>query len=282
MTRESSYNIHVSLQSFAGEMSLEHKNYNWKIFWILFGAALVGVLAVMPYLITLIQTLPVDKPIPFSLPVLLLLSFLQSAVLLAAAVGVGLLLAWKIGKGVPLLESWLAGERVGPELRVVLRSAVPAGVGVGLVLLLLLHYVFVPLEPKLIIIHASNVAIWKKFLASFYGGINEELLMRLFLLSLLFWSLNKIRRGVGKSHDAKSFWIANVMLAVLFGLGHLGTASIMLPITPIVFLAAIALNGIASLAFGYLYWTRGLEAAMLAHFSTDIVFHVIGSALFRT
>jgi hypothetical protein len=97
-------------------MSLGHKNYDWKIFRILYGAALLGVIAIMPYLMTLIETLPVDKPIPFSLPVLLLLSFLQSAVLLAVAVRVGLLLARKIGKGVPLLESWLAGESVGRGL----------------------------------------------------------------------------------------------------------------------------------------------------------------------
>jgi membrane protease YdiL (CAAX protease family) len=263
-------------------MRLEHKNYNWKIFWILYGAALLGVIAIMPYLMTLIKTLPVDKPIPFSLPVLLLLSFLQSAVLLAVAVWVGLLLARKIGKGVPLLESWLAGESVGPGLRATFWSAMPAGVGVGLVLLLLLHFVFVPLEPRLKIIHVSNVAIWKKFLASFYGGINEELLMRLFLLSLFVWALNKIRRGVDGLPATKTFWLANLILAVIFGLGHLGTAALMLPITPVVILTALSLNGIASLVFGYLYWTRGLEAAMLAHFSADIVFHVIGSALFRT
>jgi membrane protease YdiL (CAAX protease family) len=79
----------------------------------------------------------------------------------------------------------------------------------------------------------------------------------------------------------KTFWLANVIIAVIFGLGHLGSASFMLPITPLVVLAAVLLNGIASLTFGYLYWTRGLEAAMLAYFSADIVFHVIGSALLR-
>ena len=260
---------------------MEHKNYSWKMFGVLYAAALLGVVAIMPYLLDLIKNLPVDKPIPFSLPVLLLLTFLQSAVLLAVAVCVGLLLAGKIGKGVPLLESWLAGEKVGPGLRAVLKSALPAGLLVGLVLLLLVHFVFVPLEPGLKIIHVSNVAIWKKFLASFYGGINEEILTRLFLTSLFVWVLSKIGRARDGWPGTKTFWLANVIIAVIFGLGHLGSASLMLPITPLVILAAVVLNGIASLTFGYLYWTRGLEAAMLAHFFADIVFHVIGSALLR-
>jgi hypothetical protein len=33
----------------------------------------------------------------------------------------------------------------------------------------------------------GDVAKWKWFFASFYGGITEETIMRLFLLSLLAW-----------------------------------------------------------------------------------------------
>jgi len=35
------------------------------------------------------------------------------------------------------------------------------------------------------------------------------------------------------------------------------------------------LNGLGGLAFGWLYWKQGLESAMIAHFSADIVLHVI-------
>ncbi len=38
---------------------------------------------------------------------------------------------------------------------------------------------------------------------------------------------------------------------------------------------ASVLNGIPGLAFGWLYWKRGLESAMVAHFSADILLHVI-------
>ena len=38
----------------------------------------------------------------------------------------------------------------------------------------------------------------------------------------------------------------------------------------------LALNGIAAIPFGYLYWKRGLESAMIAHFCADFVIYVVG------
>ena len=48
-----------------------------------------------------------------------------------------------------------------------------------------------------------------------------------------------------------------------------------IPLTPLVITRAILLNGIGGVVFGWLYWKRGLEAAMIAHFSADIVLHVL-------
>jgi hypothetical protein len=33
---------------------------------------------------------------------------------------------------------------------------------------------------------------------------------------------------------------------------------------------------VAGAAFGWLYWKKGLEAAMIAHGSADVVLHVLG------
>jgi len=70
-------------------------------------------------------------------------------------------------------------------------------------------------------------------------------------------------------------WIANILAAVLFGLGHLPTTALLVPLTPIVIARAIVLNGLLGIVFGWLYWKRGLEAAMISHFSADIVLHVL-------
>ena len=70
-------------------------------------------------------------------------------------------------------------------------------------------------------------------------------------------------------------WIANVLAAVLFGLGHLPATAALFPLTPLVITRAVVLNGLLGIAFGYLYMTRGLESAMISHFSADIVLHVL-------
>ncbi len=65
------------------------------------------------------------------------------------------------------------------------------------------------------------------------------------------------------------------MITKKSSMGHLPVTSTLVPITPLIVMRAIVLNGLAGLAFGYLYFTRGLESAMLSHFSADIVLHVI-------
>jgi membrane protease YdiL (CAAX protease family) len=55
-----------------------------------------------------------------------------------------------------------------------------------------------------------------------------------------------------------------------------------MPITPLVVAVALSLNGIAAVVFGVLYRKRGLEAAMIAHFTADFVIYVVGPAFLAT
>jgi membrane protease YdiL (CAAX protease family) len=74
---------------------------------------------------------------------------------------------------------------------------------------------------------------------------------------------------------AFGFWIAIILISVVFGLGHLPMTAKFQQITALVVFRAVVLNGIAGVVFGWLYWKKGLESAMIAHFSTDIILHVI-------
>jgi len=65
------------------------------------------------------------------------------------------------------------------------------------------------------------------------------------------------------------------------GAGYLPTTAVLLPLTPLVIARALLLNGIGGMIFGWLYWKRGLLAAMMAHFSTDIVLHVVVPVITR-
>jgi len=117
------------------------------------------------------------------------------------------------------------------------------------------------------------------FLASFYGGIGEEVMMRLFLMTVLVWlSFKLVKTADGKPTRA-GVWLAIIITAVMFGVGHLPVTAAMTAITPLILARALLLNGIGGIVFGWLYWKKGLESAIVAHFSADIVLHVLVPAL---
>jgi len=254
---------------------MEKKAFNWREFLILWAAGVVGVIAVLPYTLTLqapvLQAMP---PLPIPLAVLILIQIGENAVLVAIAVGLGLLLARRIGLGAPLLEAWLGGEAVGQRLRAILAPSILAGAAAAVVIILLDLVGFARGMPPVAPAGVTPPA-WQGLLASLYGGITEELFMRLCLMSLLAWLLSLAWRKAPGQPAAGAFWIANLGAAILFGLGHLPTTATLVPLTGLVVVRAVVLNGIGGVVFGYLYWKRGLEAAMLAHFSADIVLHVL-------
>ncbi|MFC6976650.1 type II CAAX prenyl endopeptidase Rce1 family protein [Halomicroarcula sp. GCM10025709] len=65
-------------------------------------------------------------------------------------------------------------------------------------------------------------------------------------------------------------WAAIVVSAVLFGVGHLPALAQSVSLTPALIARTVLLNAVAGVLFGWLYWRRSLEAAMVAHAS----FHV--------
>jgi hypothetical protein len=256
------------------------KPFNWKIFFILLAACVWGIIAVLPYTLDLQKSL-LDK-LSMPLWVLLTAQILQNTIMFAIAIALGLFIANRIGLGLPILEAKLAGESVGARLKAILPISIIIGV-VGSVLIIALDiYVFGPaLKASLgdkagsINLAQAQPAAWKGLLASFYGGVDEEVLLRLFFMTLLAW----LGKFVSKTPDGRPttlvFWIANILAAVLFGLGHLPATATLVPLTPLVILRAVVLNGLLGIAFGYLYVTRGLESAIISHFSADLVLHVL-------
>jgi len=117
------------------------------------------------------------------------------------------------------------------------------------------------------------------FLGSFYGGIGEELFLRLLIIPLFGLLIIGVLKLVGRAKTwkitDKVAWTSIILAAILFGLGHLpGTAAIM-DITPIVVFRAVLLNGILGIVYGWLFYRKGLEFAMISHFSSDIILHVL-------
>lgn len=225
--------------------------------WLL---GIVGAAAVLPYAFTLQKDIinKVEQP----MAVLVLASIAQTAVLLAIAVFFGLKLSARLN--LPVLDFPLK-EKVPTFLK----TTVFAGI-VTAVLIVVGDRLFGIYLPTLEVVN-SQVAVWKTLLASLYGGIVEEILLRLFVMSLFAWLIAKIFRVTEVIKDAWVMWAAILTSSILFGLGHLPITSALAAITPLVVARAIVLNGIGGVVFGWLFWKKGLEYAMVAHFTADIV-----------
>ena len=231
----------------------------------------LSAIAVMPYMMQLMPQAFENLRIP--LPALIVLQGVQALVLLGLLSLLGLRMGHRVGLGSPLLQAWL-GRHEAPSLRVLKPlQAIVLGVLAALAVLgasLALD----PLLPKPL--HAiadpgAGRSVLNGLLASFYGGIAEELQLRLFLMTLVVWALGMFGR---RQPRAAAYWVAIVVAAVLFGVGHLPAAAKLWALSDIVVFRTIALNAIAGVAFGWLYWKRGVEMAMLGHFSADIILHV--------
>lgn len=250
---------------------------NWKAFGVLLAAGLFGVLAIFPYLMELVES-SMFAQVPASdlpMPLVLALALLQNGVLLALTILIGLVLSERTGLRMPLIQAWTMGKRASVAQAGVL-PALLAGAAVGATLVATDALVFLRhLPPPM---HALfTIPLWKRLLAGvLYGGITEELVMRLFLVSLVAWLCGRWWRTPDGLPTSGAFWIAIVLVAVLFGLGHLPATSVVTPLTTTIVLRALVLNGIAGVAFGYLYWRHGLEAAMIGHMSAHLVMQIPG------
>ena len=252
------------------------RKFPWRVFWLLLIASLLGAAAALPFVLEVFRPLIQNSPpLPISLPLLVIVGVAQNILILGVVIGVGLLLARKMGLGAPLLESWLYHEDSPVRARDSLKSGALVGIAVGIFVVIIILAV-APHMPDLPFVRAARAPIWKRVLVCFYGGIDEEVLTRLFLLTLFAWLGRRIFQKQNARLLPATFWIANVVVAVLFGLGHLPAASRVMQITPEVVFVALALNGVAAVSFGYLYWKRGLESAMIAHFCADFVVYVVG------
>lgn len=234
-----------------------------KIFFILWILAIIASILVLPYIYNIEGDLLKKANISFSY--LLLLGLIQGGVAFGIAALLGLILADKTGFKLPLLTSLLEHKKIDYKKTLIL--SIILGSFAGILIILLDKFVFQSM------ITEFKVPIWQGFLACFYGGIAEEIVMRLFLMSLFVFVMIKISRK--KESNPVIIWISIIIVSILFGLGHLPITSSVVGITPYVILRAVVLNGIGGIIFGWLYWKKGLESAMIAHFVGDIFIQVI-------
>ena len=252
---------------------------------VLWTLGLCGVLLVLPYVATLENKALAAAAARANLEVrdLLAISVVQAALLLAVAVVVGQWAAWRLGLGTPLIVALLTCRPAPKKTLSTLLIAFALGIVTALALMLLDRWAFAPIPSIAELLHnaesgSAKPSAWQGFLASFYGALDEEILTRFGLVSLLALALRTLARSLGADRKLPlpmgPFWAANILAAVLFGLGHLPATAALAPLSGALVVRAIVLNGAAGLVFGELYRRFGLEWAMTSHFGVDIVAHV--------
>lgn len=105
--------------------------------------------------------------------------------------------------------------------------------------------------------------IYKMIGGLLVGGIIEEVMMRLFFMSLVVFIIFKILKK--KEIPTKVYVIANIIAALLFAAGHLPSTATMTTLTPIIIIRCLLFNGCLGIAFGYLYRKYGIGYAMISH-----------------
>ncbi|NHN49254.1 CPBP family intramembrane metalloprotease [Halostella sp. JP-L12] len=245
-----------------------------KRFGVTLLAGTPGILALSGYIY--LTTPPTAVPAGLSLPLLAVSAGVNSLLLLAVACLVGTYTAPRVELPSYLIDWVKTGDDFWRRLRPEVRLAVGFGV-IGGLLILLLDVALAPFVAQDLPQSASGVTdvtmmnvIAYAQVRFLYGGITEELLLRYGLMSglaFIGWVLS------GRPSDGPGsgvMWVAIVISAVLFGIGHLPALAQSVDLTPALVARTILLNAIAGVLFGWLYWQRSLEAAMVAH----AAFHV--------
>ena len=95
------------------------------------------------------------------------------------------------------------------------------------------------------------------------GGIIEEVMMRLFFMSLIVFIISKLLKK--KEIPTLVFVIANIISALLFAAGHLPSIATMTTLTQLIIIRCFLFNGGLGLGFGYLYRKYDIRYAMISH-----------------
>jgi len=242
--------------------------------WLL---GVVGVAASMPYLSRSGILDPATLPVSPALAVGATIA--QTAILLAAAIWIGLSLGPAVGFRTPFLDAALDGHAM-PDPRPVVAQSLGLGAAAGAFVLALDRLAFAGRVTV-----GSGLAgtpielLGVGILAALAGGTYEELLLRFGAMTLVVWALWRLRPGPDGMPRPWTVWVGVALTAALFALGHLPATAQLTALTPAVIVRTLVLNGVPGTLFGWLYWKGGLEAAMIAHFGAGLVLYVGGAFL---
>ncbi len=255
-----------------------------KTFLVLFALGIPGILSLIPTVMTQLDALPAEM-MDLPTPVIVALSLLNPLILLALGVTIGVLLAHRVGLRSLIAERVRYNTAIWPQLRPHLGLAFVIGLIFAVVVLgldaLINPFAGTELATGTTAGEAPTLGalLVQLLLGLLYGGIVEELLLRWGVMTLFVWIGWRVaQRGQGVPRPAL-FWGANLLAALLFGIGHLPALAGMVALTPLIVIRTVLLNALGGVLFGWLFWRRNLETAMVAHAATHVGFFIVNAAL---
>lgn len=240
----------------------------WRVATVWSILSMVGTLLAMPFLLSLLEGLNAPNRPPW--PVLLLASMLQTGVLCFFLSWAGTAAGRKLGVGSPLLEAWLSKQP--SSVRKTFGTAALLGMGGGL-LVVGLDAVFASHMPTPLR-SIPQPTPFQGMIASFCGGITEEVMLRLGATTISAWVVAKALGAEGRGRT-RALGFGVVFGAFMFGAGHLPLAFSIWPASGVVVARILLLNAVVGLVAGAVYVRRGIEHAMVLHFMADVVIYVV-------
>ncbi|HEV2604801.1 MAG TPA: CPBP family intramembrane glutamic endopeptidase [Microvirga sp.] len=237
-------------------------------FLLLSTLGLLGVAAIVPTLgplIARIRSLPDAPPMPEAALVAVLL--VQPALLVLATVALGVATAERAG-----FASWLLRRSRGEPAAFEARR-LPSTLGLAALLAALVAALDLVLRARFpasfgALPRLDAVPLSARLAGPLYGGITEELMMRFGIMSALVALGARLLRR----RPAALVWAAILLAAGLFGAAHLPAILQTGASDGVILARTIGLNAVLGTLYGWLYATRNLEHAMLAHAATHGVF----------
>ena len=111
--------------------------------------------------------------------------------------------------------------------------------------------------------------------AVLYGGVIEEVMLRLFMMSLVAFILHKLFERKKRQPSTGVLIAANIVAALLFAAGHLPTTFLLIGSSGLIIFRCFLLNGGFGLLLGWIYRKFGIQYAMLGHATLHMVSKLI-------
>lgn len=201
--------------------------------------------------------------------------FLSSFILSFA----GLKLARRTGLALPIVQSLAERKKAAVDRKGAIASVI-FGLFTALCITGFDRFIFHPHLPMTEELY-QDLSFSRLMAGIFYGGIFEEIFMRLFIMSLIVYLLSLLVIKKKKTIPPSIYWVAIIIAAVLFAAGHFPATQLFYgELTALLMFRSLLLNGLGGILFGWLYWKHGLEYGIVSHMIANVSVQLIFVPLF--